>query len=236
MGFKIKDNILEKYEEEENFTEIIIPENVTEIGENAFAGCKSIKSVEIPQNVNLIKYRAFFECENLETIKIEKGVKSIGWWTFCECKSLKEITIPESIISIGENAFYKCSELKSITLSDNIKSIGENAFCTYNPLIINLHKNDVSVSIPITKKSYNRKFFNSETEKLFDFISHNTIQKREWIFTELKNYDYKYPLSVFMSLAYDSDFFASYIKHSIKKADKYKKNNENPLIIENITF
>lgn len=49
---------------------------VTEIGENAFKNCKSIKKVTIPDSVDYIGKSAFYGCRNLESVKF----KGSGWW------------------------------------------------------------------------------------------------------------------------------------------------------------
>ena len=52
-----------------------IPEGVTEIGEQAFDGCKSLKSVMIPASVTVIGENAFFNCSN-PTIHAPEGSKA----------------------------------------------------------------------------------------------------------------------------------------------------------------
>lgn len=42
MGFKIIDNKLLKYKEENGVTEVVIPDSVTSIGYGAFANCSSL--------------------------------------------------------------------------------------------------------------------------------------------------------------------------------------------------
>lgn len=50
-------------------TELIIPDDVTEIKNYAFYCCESITSVVIPSNVTSIEDYAFHNCENLKTVK-----------------------------------------------------------------------------------------------------------------------------------------------------------------------
>lgn len=58
---KIKDNVLVKVTDDDikNGT-FIIPENITEIGDSAFSGCKKLISINIPDNVIEIGICAFF--------------------------------------------------------------------------------------------------------------------------------------------------------------------------------
>ena len=68
-----------------NVTEIVIPEGVEEIEEDAFFGCSSLKSVSIPNSVTFIGDGAFMDCSSLEYINIPNSVTSIGFAAFREC-------------------------------------------------------------------------------------------------------------------------------------------------------
>ncbi|MCM1382849.1 MAG: leucine-rich repeat domain-containing protein, partial [Muribaculaceae bacterium] len=53
-----------------NITSVEIPDTVTEVGSNAFAGCGSLTEVVIPESVLSIRDGAFEGCENLTSIII----------------------------------------------------------------------------------------------------------------------------------------------------------------------
>jgi len=71
-------------------TEYTIPDSVTEIGECAFYGCRSLKSVTIPDSVTEIGEGAFADTW-LTSVAIGNGVTSIGMYAFESCISLKEV-------------------------------------------------------------------------------------------------------------------------------------------------
>ena len=124
-----------------SLTSVTIPDSVTSIGEGAFRDCTNLTSIAIPDSVTSIGGGAFNKCTSLTSITIPDSVASIGDYTFASCTSLTSITIPDSVTSIGENAFYYCYSLKSITIPDSVTSIGEDAFMYCYNLTIYGYKN-----------------------------------------------------------------------------------------------
>ena len=64
---------------------------MTNIGEGAFSGCSSLKSISIPDGVTEIGSSAFQNCSALKSITIPNGVTKIGERTFWGCPSLKTV-------------------------------------------------------------------------------------------------------------------------------------------------
>ena len=124
----------------ENLTSLTIPESVTSIGRYAFYGCSGLTSVTIPEGVISIGEGAFGECSGLISVTIPESVTSIGRYAFFECSGLTFVTIPESVTSIGSSVFYNCYGITSITIPESVSSIGSEAF--YNCFRI------TSVTIP----------------------------------------------------------------------------------------
>ena len=119
---------------------LVIPDGVTSIGNNAFAGCRLLESIVISDRVTSIGDGAFYGCRSLASINIPDIVTSIGDFAFRYCISLASITIGGSVTSIGSYAFYNCSSLASIVIPDGVTSIGYGAFSGCSSL--------TSISIP----------------------------------------------------------------------------------------
>ena len=85
--------------------ELIIPDGVTSIGNNAFCGYDRLTSVTIPDGVTSIGDYAFRGCDPLTSVTIPDSVTSIGYQAFAYCDSLTSVTIPDSVTSIGGEAF-----------------------------------------------------------------------------------------------------------------------------------
>lgn len=66
----IEDGVLVKYIGSEK--EVEIPDNVTVIGESAFADCDSIESIFVPGSVKKIEDYAFYGCRNLVNVDMEE--------------------------------------------------------------------------------------------------------------------------------------------------------------------
>ncbi len=119
------------YLNDEEITELIIPNSVTSIGYLAFAYCKSLTSVTIPNSVTSIGESAFVYC-HLTSVTIPNSVTTIGEGAFYGCTGLTSVTIPNSVTSIGDLTFGHCTGLTSVTIGNSVTSIGEHAFdgCT----------------------------------------------------------------------------------------------------------
>jgi len=91
--------------------DVVIPREVSEIGENAFLGKSYIYTVTIPDSISVIGNRAFSECGNLESIAIPKSVLSVGDEAFKDCYNLRSIRIERETNIIGIDVFDGCTDL-----------------------------------------------------------------------------------------------------------------------------
>ncbi|MBR6605080.1 MAG: leucine-rich repeat domain-containing protein [Prevotella sp.] len=135
-----------------------IPENITQIGDFAFAR-SNLNSINIPKGVNTIGYAAFYHCDNLKEISIPDSITWIepsafshtGWldaWASNPATddflivgdniliaykgNQKYVEIPDGVETIAPACFLGHSEIMGINIPDSVTIIGEEAFkdCT----------------------------------------------------------------------------------------------------------
>lgn len=98
---------------------LVIPEGITDIYMNTFAGCTSIETVNVPGHVFSIKYYAFFECPNITTVVIDEGVRYIRTQAFFGCESVEYVRLPSSLESFGYESDIFNGSMKFITFEYN---------------------------------------------------------------------------------------------------------------------
>ena len=100
----------------------------------AFSAIESLTSVIIPNNITTIGDYAFESCNGLTSVTIGNGVTTIGKNAFVNCDSITSIIIPDNVTSIDNNAFNACDALTSVTIGSGVTSIGSSAFNGNNNL------------------------------------------------------------------------------------------------------
>ena len=114
--------------ENKEITEIVIPEGVTAISNNAFNYCVSVTSVSIPNSVTSIGESAFEGCTGLVSFSNSSNLQAIGEHSFGGCSRLSSIDIPNSVTLINDFAFSSCSSLSSLHIPKSVLTIGRAAF------------------------------------------------------------------------------------------------------------
>ena len=112
----------------EKITNLVIPDDITEIKPYAFYECRGLSSITIHNNVTSIGNYAFYDCRNFSNLKIGDNVTSIGNYAFYNSDVLASLVIPDKVTTIGDYAFESCSNVRKLTLGSSVKTIKNNAF------------------------------------------------------------------------------------------------------------
>ena len=115
-----------------NLETVDAPTTLGDVGKRAFQGCTKLKSLALGSNSAIIFESAFEGCTSLENIQITGTTVSIYANAFKGCTSLTSVTLPKYLRKMGDNAFENCTSLEEIKLPKEIESFGNNVFagCT----------------------------------------------------------------------------------------------------------
>lgn len=111
-------------------TSLYIPESVEEIGDYAFANTSALTgNIVIPDNVTTIGNNAFQSSAFNGTLHIGASVQIIGEYAFSKCQGTGDIIIPGNVTSLGAYAFYQCTGFTgSLNIGSGVTIINEYTF------------------------------------------------------------------------------------------------------------
>lgn len=122
-------------------TSIEVPDSVTSIGEMAFLGCTSLKSVKLSTGVAKIDKNAFGSCSALQEIQVAKdnpnfsslnGVlyskKQDTLIIYPAAKTDAAYIIPSCVTSVAMYAFSENPYLETLTIPNSLIKVGDSAF------------------------------------------------------------------------------------------------------------
>ena len=105
-----------------------LPDSVTEIGYEAFAGCDALQFVRLPKHLELVEPGIFSGCLSLEKIEMCDTIKALSESMFERCASLVEFPFRNGILELPRNVFSECVSLESVTLPPSVAVIRSGAF------------------------------------------------------------------------------------------------------------
>lgn len=123
-----------------NLISLILPDSITSIGAEAFAGCGNITgSLILPEGLVEIEVGAFRDCGNMTgELYLPTTLEYIGvgnqydaYWSgaFCNCGFISELKLPDGLKYIGLGAFNGCRGLYGeLHLPNSLEHLGDAAF------------------------------------------------------------------------------------------------------------
>lgn len=105
-----------------------LPQSLVTIGNEAFAHCYELYSMELPEGLISIGNRAFAACGACVTYGLD----------YSGANHFTSVILPSTLKYIGEQAFYMCQSLKSIIIPDKVEKISKYAFngCYYMTTVV----------------------------------------------------------------------------------------------------
>ena len=135
-----------------NVSEVVIPDSVVSIGEQAFANRDNLKTLVMSENIEHIADNAFSGTAWHEaqpegcicfndllyeykgdfpegtTFTVPLFIKKISENAFAGKKGLKKIVIPDGVILDGGNIFDRCTSLEEAVLPSDLKELPDGTF------------------------------------------------------------------------------------------------------------
>lgn len=152
-------------------TSIEVPDTVTSIGEMAFLGCTSLKTVKLSTGVAKIEKNAFGSCSALQEVQVAKdnpNFSSLDGVLYSKAQDTLVIypaaktdaayTIPGGVTSVAMYAFSENPYLETLTIPNSLIKVGDSAFFNC--------KNLRSVSYNGTEEEWNQITIGLLNEKL----------------------------------------------------------------------
>ena len=117
-------------------TSITIPDQITEIGDYAFYGNPTLKTVNFHSGITRIGAGAFYETL-LTQVRITNPDCEIGNSCFSNSQ-VSSISLPQGMKKLGRHVFFYCVNLTSLTLPEGMEEIGLMCFSSCNLTSVNL--------------------------------------------------------------------------------------------------
>ena len=117
-------------------TSITIPDQITEIGDYAFYGNPTLKTVNFHAGITRIGLGAFYDSQ-LTRVNIPNPECEIGNSCFSNSQ-VSSVTLPQGMKKLGRHVFFYCVNLTSLTLPEGMEEIGMMCFSSCNLTSVNL--------------------------------------------------------------------------------------------------
>lgn len=116
--------------------ELVIPSNITEIGEHCFDDC-GVSKISFQGNIKKLPNHCFMSAYDLQTVDFPNGLEELGDSCFESAIKLKSLRIPSTVKKLGQN-LIKDSGISELYLPSSLKSIPTGAF-NFSGNLVKIH-------------------------------------------------------------------------------------------------
>ncbi len=103
--------------------EITLPDGLLDIGDMAFAGCRSLERVHLPDSVRSVDAFAFALCSALTELTLPDGIEVLAFSALSGCSSLHTLHLPARLRVICGGALADCTALRELTLPAGLEEL-----------------------------------------------------------------------------------------------------------------
>ena len=156
-------SIGEKVFKNTTVSEVILPDSIKAILEEAFSGCKRLQHIDLPDSVEYLGGRCFVSsgltalrfpdrlkiipggccsgCANLSDVTFGQQLQTIKWAAFETCTKLRTVSFPESLLRVDHDAFEKTAITRFIFPAGVQEVVDVKHSCVYiNPRVPQLRQ------------------------------------------------------------------------------------------------
>ena len=150
---KIANDAFKKYY---GLKRIVFPSTLKSIGESAFEKCSSLETITLSENIETLGDGVFKGCSGLKTADFSKSlIKQLPYECFDECKKLSKVLLPHTTVKVLNRCFTGCKNLTDIQFNEGLKVVEDSFYdCSslktlYIPTTV-IHLEDISYRRNIT--------------------------------------------------------------------------------------
>ena len=95
---------------------VALPASTKALAEGLFED-SGLTTLTLPAGVRAVGDRAFAGCASLRSVRLNPGLRHIGAAAFARCAALEALALPESLESIGPGALAGCAGLRTLVVA-----------------------------------------------------------------------------------------------------------------------
>lgn len=122
---------IEGYDNEDKAKIVEIPDTIDEkkvsvLNRYLFSN-EVVEEIILPESLKIIEDQAFYGATALRKLEIN-GIETMGDYCIYECPKIKEVRLPEGLKELGERSIENCESLTDIYLPSTLETIDEYNF------------------------------------------------------------------------------------------------------------